>query len=149
MEEICSSETSVLTRATQHHIPEDDILHSHYHGNLKSHNLIFVLYLLKVYRLQIKWDYKTTVFVLKEGHNLRPQRISVLFDTIELVLSQWMDFVHEINCFRYYVWFGLLIMLWGQVNLQLSIDQLTDSCVGNLLVLSQHMMFHLLVQPYQ
>jgi hypothetical protein len=28
MEVICSSETSILTRVTQHDIPEDDILHS-------------------------------------------------------------------------------------------------------------------------
>jgi hypothetical protein len=31
------SETSVLTRATQHNISEDAILHSHRRGNLKSY----------------------------------------------------------------------------------------------------------------
>jgi hypothetical protein len=37
MEATRSSETSVLTRATQRHIPEDDILHSHCRENLKSY----------------------------------------------------------------------------------------------------------------
>jgi hypothetical protein len=37
MEAIPSSETSVHTRSTQRHIPEDGILHSHRPENLKSY----------------------------------------------------------------------------------------------------------------
>jgi hypothetical protein len=36
MKAIRSSETSAITRATQHHIPEDGILRNHSSENLKS-----------------------------------------------------------------------------------------------------------------
>jgi hypothetical protein len=41
MEAICSSEMSVLTRATWHNSPEDGTLHSHCHENQKSYCIQF------------------------------------------------------------------------------------------------------------
>jgi hypothetical protein len=43
MEALRSSETSVLTRVIWHNIPEDSILHSHQHENLRSYKKILLI----------------------------------------------------------------------------------------------------------
>jgi hypothetical protein len=48
-EVLSSSEMSVLTRATRHNTPEDTILHSHCHENLKSYIMTNVINLINVH----------------------------------------------------------------------------------------------------
>jgi hypothetical protein len=43
MEVIRSTKTSVLTRATQHHIPEDGILHSSFKFQIRTKALYFFI----------------------------------------------------------------------------------------------------------
>jgi hypothetical protein len=66
MEVICSFQMPVLTTATWHNIPEDGILHSHCHENLKSYkSLLSITYSMTLISLrsvqECKYNYTLAV----------------------------------------------------------------------------------------
>jgi hypothetical protein len=69
MEALRSSETSVSTRATRRHIPEDDMLYSHRRENLKSHIFYDGEYNINCY-ISLKINYRSyqLVLLVPNGH---------------------------------------------------------------------------------
>jgi hypothetical protein len=82
MEALSSSETSVLTRATQRKIPEDDILHSPRRENLKSY-IALTGWALQLRRNVFPVRYELG-FYIPEGDILHSQRRKYLKSYIAL-----------------------------------------------------------------
>jgi hypothetical protein len=75
-EELSSSETSVLTRATRRNITEDAILHSHRRENLKSHTDVLLTCSFKaVRRGECGTCWRTRAFQPFSWHSTPPERL--------------------------------------------------------------------------
>jgi hypothetical protein len=89
-EALQSSETSVLTRATRHNIPEDAILHSHRHENLKFH-----------------WKLSDMNFCL------RWSSVTPCISVIQLVLSSCIERKCYTPCTRFIIKVLMATYRWG------------------------------------
>jgi hypothetical protein len=67
MEELSSSETSALSKATGRNIPEDSILHSHLSENLKSYIKLSCMqmnFILQMFKPRNLWCHSYIKFVV-------------------------------------------------------------------------------------
>jgi hypothetical protein len=60
IEAMRSSETSILIRASRRNIPEDCIIRSHRHENLKSYNNLSIFYLTQYWEHSHFHDFEAT-----------------------------------------------------------------------------------------
>jgi hypothetical protein len=88
---IRSSETSVLTRSTRHHIPEGGILHSHRYENLKSY-ILFITF-------SIDRNYLNH-YVSEIGYDSSDQNMGVLIALLSMVWEQLYNSLNRPVYFR-------------------------------------------------
>jgi hypothetical protein len=75
MEALSSSETSVLTRATRHNIPEDAVLHSHSRENYKRYNVFPNSPILVTLMMEALSFSETSVLTRATRRNIREDSI--------------------------------------------------------------------------
>jgi hypothetical protein len=86
MEAICSSETSVLIRATRRHLPEDDNHHSHRRGNLKSYLIGIRWVAYETYELYGRTYRKTRTRGLSLVYELGRRRKQEVYSIIIIII---------------------------------------------------------------
>jgi hypothetical protein len=77
MEELDSSETSILTRPTRRNIPEDTIFHSHRRENLKPYTLVVLVQPVACRNTDCATA--APIIILLEYNNMKPDSLFSLF----------------------------------------------------------------------